>query len=339
MHLTTRSLYFEPHSPRLYLLKFKLNSFNFSFACINSSNDSAFASSRASKLRTETSSPKYQSRKLSDKQIFCISVKRYIIVTRDTITPAYSQAASEKFEFETTKSGVNTLVVEIDNILKNNDEECLVNFIFELRYKELTEIIPSSEEFDSDEILMEKKVTRLTFEGSQLGAFFLTNRSIYYYGLLNVVSEPTQNIPFTNVVLALKYKHLHKDTGLSLFTHSFPVIFLFENREQRDSIYEFLLAKVKFVPIEQEVPRIVDKWVKGSISNFEYLMFLNHISNRSVLDPAQYPVFPWVLKNYHGKGKNYLDINLNIISNYRDLTRPVGTLNESRLIRYQVSHT
>jgi hypothetical protein len=202
-----------------------------------------------------------------------------------------------------------------------------------LRYKELTEIIPTSEEFDSDEILMDRKVTRLTFEGVQLGAFFLTTRSIYYYGLLNVVSDTTLSISFVNIVIALKYKHLHSDTGLAIVTHHFHVIFLFENSERRNSIYEFLLAKVKFLPLEQEIPRITEKWTKGMISNFEYLMFLNHASHRSVLDPAQYPVFPWVLKNYHGK-----DLNLNSSSNFRDLARPIGTLNESRLVRYQVSH-
>ena len=223
-------------------------------------------------------------------------------MTRDKISPAYSQPASEKFEFEASKTGANTLSIELDNILRYNEEEGLVNFIFDLRYKELTEIIQSSEEFDSDEVLMEKKVTRLTFEGCQLGAFFLTNKSIYYYGLLNVVSDTTFNITFSNIVIALRYKHLHRDTGLSIFTHSFSVIFLFENAEQRNSIYEFLLSKVKFVPIELEIPRITEKWKNGLIGNFEYIMFLNHISNRSVLNPAQYPVFPWVLKNYHAKG-------------------------------------
>lgn len=339
MHLTTRSLFFQPNSQRISLLKFKLNSFEFSFSSTPVQTENSFAAtSRNSKFRTETNSPKYQSRKIIDRPSFFISCKRFILVTRDKITPAYSQTAVEKFEFETNQQDLNRLAIELDMVMRYSDEEGFVNFIFGLRYKELAEIIKTSEEFDSDEVLMERKATRLIFEGIQLGAFFLTNRSLHFYGLINAIPDSAMHIMFKTIVLVTKYRHLHKDVGLSLFTHSEPVLFLFENIEQRDGIYEFLLVKLKFKPVENEIPKMVEKWKNGTISNFEYLMFLNNVSNRSVCDAAQYPVFPWVLKNFHGKGRRYIEILLNTPNNFRDLKKPVGALNEARLMRYIVMH-
>ena len=39
-------------------------------------------------------------------------------------------------------------------------------------------------------------------------------------------------------------------------------------------------------------------WVNGRVTNFEYLMFLNHQAGRSFKDLTQYPVFPWVIQDY-----------------------------------------
>ena len=36
----------------------------------------------------------------------------------------------------------------------------------------------------------------------------------------------------------------------------------------------------------------------GALSNFDYIMELNTLASRSYSDLAQYPVFPWVLRDY-----------------------------------------
>ena len=38
--------------------------------------------------------------------------------------------------------------------------------------------------------------------------------------------------------------------------------------------------------------------MNGKVTNFEYLMFLNHQAGRSFKDLTQYPVFPWVIQDY-----------------------------------------
>lgn len=58
-----------------------------------------------------------------------------------------------------------------------------------------------------------------------------------------------------------------------------------------------------------------------------HLSFLNNsLADRTCHDLTQYPVFPWVLSDYVSE-----TINLNDPKYYRDLTKPIGALNEDRL--------
>ncbi len=43
---------------------------------------------------------------------------------------------------------------------------------------------------------------------------------------------------------------------------------------------------------------VTQRWERGEISNFEYLMCLNTLAGRSYNDLMQYPVFPWIVSDY-----------------------------------------
>eukprot|EP00111_Clytia_hemisphaerica_P022278 TCONS_00065481-protein len=73
------------------------------------------------------------------------------------------------------------------------------------------------------------------------------------------------------------------------------------------------------------VSKLTTKWVDREISNFEYLMQLNTISGRTYNDLAQYPVFPWVITDFESD-----TIDLENPDIYRDLTKPVGAINEKK---------
>eukprot|EP00727_Mastigamoeba_balamuthi_P004853 m51a1_g14366 hypothetical protein (2192) ;mRNA; f:232687-241228 len=68
------------------------------------------------------------------------------------------------------------------------------------------------------------------------------------------------------------------------------------------------------------------QWLKGSMSNFDYLMALNVLAGRTFNDLAQYFVFPWVLTDYSSE-----KIDLRDVLVFRDLSKPVGALNPARL--------
>ncbi|KAJ7639738.1 beach-domain-containing protein [Mycena polygramma] len=67
------------------------------------------------------------------------------------------------------------------------------------------------------------------------------------------------------------------------------------------------------------------RWQTREISNFTYISILNHISGRTPSDATQYPIFPWVLKDYTSS-----TLDLSNPDSYRDLTKPMGALTEAR---------
>lgn len=40
------------------------------------------------------------------------------------------------------------------------------------------------------------------------------------------------------------------------------------------------------------------QWQRGHISNYQYLLHLNNLADRSCNDLSQYPVFPWIIADY-----------------------------------------
>ena len=125
----------------------------------------------------------------------------------------------------------------------------------------------------------------------------------------------------------------HRQTGFELFTKEGKnyIFNVYETNILRD-IFQLLKAlnpNISAYLNKQEAfksSNLQTKWVNGEISNFEYLMGLNTLAGRSLNNLSQYPIFPWVLINYHTP-----TIDLDDPLNYRDLSLPIGALNPNRL--------
>jgi hypothetical protein len=104
-------------------------------------------------------------------------------------------------------------------------------------------------------------------------------------------------------------------------------------RDVRDSVYRCMCRQQALEGIPYELSpskrlakaQLTKKWQKWEISNFDYLMHLNTIAGRTYNDVTQYPVFPWILRDYKSS-----TLDLNDPSIYRDLSKPMGALNENR---------
>jgi hypothetical protein len=64
-------------------------------------------------------------------------------------------------------------------------------------------------------------------------------------------------------------------------------------------------------------------WMSRTISNFEYLMWLNTVAGRSFNDMSQYPVFPWIIANYTSQ-----KLALTDPKTFRDLRWSMGAQHE-----------
>ena len=71
-------------------------------------------------------------------------------------------------------------------------------------------------------------------------------------------------------------------------------------------------------------------WLKGELSNFDYLMILNIASGRSFQDLTSYPVFPWIIADYKSE-----TLNLSDPETFRDLSKPMGAIGDKRCQQFQ----
>ncbi|KAL2720725.1 WD repeat and FYVE domain-containing protein 3-like isoform X1 [Vespula squamosa] len=75
---------------------------------------------------------------------------------------------------------------------------------------------------------------------------------------------------------------------------------------------------------------VTQRWVRGEISNFQYLMHLNTLAGRSYNDLMQYPIFPWILADYDSE-----ELDLTDPSTFRDFSKPMGAQSPERLLQFK----
>ena len=71
---------------------------------------------------------------------------------------------------------------------------------------------------------------------------------------------------------------------------------------------------------EQSVGHVQRLWLEGALTNFDYLTSLNKLAGRSFNDLMQYPVFPFVLRDYHSH-----ELDLEDPAAFRYVLPPSGT--------------
>lgn len=72
------------------------------------------------------------------------------------------------------------------------------------------------------------------------------------------------------------------------------------------------------------------RWLRGELSNFQYLMLVNTMAGRTFNDLTQYPVFPWVIADYTSE-----ELDLSDPRSYRDLTKPMGCQSLERQMEFK----
>jgi hypothetical protein len=103
-----------------------------------------------------------------------------------------------------------------------------------------------------------------------------------------------------------------------------------ENKQTQKSDKMLLLKLNKVLFYSQKfnyspnaaVEELFTQWKANKISNFKYLNLLNKYAGRSYLDPANYPVFPWIISSYDAPTYKY-----------RDLSKTIGALVHLNLLR------
>ena len=142
-------------------------------------------------------------------------------------------------------------------------------------------------------------------------------------------------------------RYLLRRIALEFFFTSGPPHFLcFEDRDARKRVHQRIVSldppqlvkSSKYINstrnlLDARHPQLVEDWQQWRISNFEYLMRLNTLAGRSYNDLTQYPVMPWVLRDYTS---DTLDIENRETwpQTFRDLSKPIGAQEPERAKRF-----
>ncbi|GMF38763.1 unnamed protein product [Phytophthora fragariaefolia] len=154
------------------------------------------------------------------------------------------------------------------------------------------------------------------------------------------------SIKYSNVKQFCRIKYQLRPVGIEFFDTSGSTYFLqLETAADREEIVKILfqmplvnsifwspvLRTGALAPSIKRIRQAVTKrWLRGAISNFEYLIHLNTLAGRSFNDITQYPVFPWVIADYTS---DFLDLEAR--DTFRDLSKPMGAVGESRAAQFR----
>uniref|UniRef100_A0A8C8S2P0 Neutral sphingomyelinase activation associated factor n=1 Tax=Pelusios castaneus TaxID=367368 RepID=A0A8C8S2P0_9SAUR len=181
----------------------------------------------------------------------------------------------------------------------------------------------------SETLHMECEAEMVTPLVTNPGHVCITDANLYFQPL-NGYPKPVVHITMHNVRRIYKRRHGLMPLGLEVFCTENDLcsdIYLkFYNSQDRDELYFHIATYLENHITEQTAESYMLQWQRGHISNYQYLLHLNNLADRSCNDLSQYPVFPWIIADYSS-----LELDLTRPETFRDLSKPVGALNKERL--------
>lgn len=201
------------------------------------------------------------------------------------------------------------IIKEAGEFQEQSPEE-LFNQRSDRRLREIASLRPKSIRWNLSEI-SHVYLRRYRLRDSSLELFFIPSGGTAYgdFGLYS---------PSTSIFLDFgpgREGHVRRDDAA----------FAIMQRSPPQAIKQWPDRSAQF--LHDQLSRLTMGWVEGRITNFDYLLHLNMLSGRSYNDICQYPVFPWVLADYTSEEIP----DLTARKSFRDLSKPVGALNEVRL--------
>lgn len=165
----------------------------------------------------------------------------------------------------------------------------------------------------------------------QPGALLVTTEGVYFQ-MATLAEEGglvTHWPRYDVVAFARRYDGL-KDSAVEIYWRDgTSTLFAVEKARDREKIVQALGNK-RCLTDRDFVVQALEEWNAGRLSNLDYLLALNAAAGRTFHDLSRYPVVPWVLSDYTSE-----TLDLTNPKSFRDLTKPMGALEEKRLSYFQ----
>ncbi|CAH2285272.1 FAN isoform X1 [Pelobates cultripes] len=266
----------------------------------------------------------------------------YLIKEQNTVAPYRIERGENRFIFQLEESRKLEDVVQTLHQLqrasyldKLGDQTAMITAILQSRLAR-TLFDKNSFQSVSETSNMECEAEMVTPLVSNPGHVCITDKCLYFQPL-NGYPKPVVYISLPDIRRIYKRRHMLMPVGLEVFCTENDLcsdIYLkFYNPKDRDGLYYYIAAYLENHLAEQTADCYMLQWQMGHISNYQYLLHLNNLADRSCNDLSQYPVFPWVLSDYTSS-----ELDLNTADTFRDLGKPIGALNKERLERLMMRY-
>lgn len=285
-----------------------------------------------------------------------------IHISTSSYTTMKPEGRDEPYEFfkgEMSRWSFHLTYAAVEDMLPNMQQMLVIS---RLRGKEFQEMhdaflkeLEAGNTFDigclenpsEEKVLFQVNAMLVSQLTKELGVFVITDRNVYFQPLHNISGgEKVKWHPLSQIIASVRRRSSLKDLGIEFFFSmpskrrkttswgaqtAFIVFQTFDDREKVLSILENEFKKDHIVShlLEadgEHLNKVTLAWQRGILSNFEYLLYCNTASGRSFNDLTQYPIFPWVVKDFTSN-----ELDLRDVGSFRDLTKPIGALNPKRL--------
>uniref|UniRef100_A0A674HGY2 Neurobeachin-like protein 2 n=1 Tax=Taeniopygia guttata TaxID=59729 RepID=A0A674HGY2_TAEGU len=200
---------------------------------------------------------------------------------------------------------------------------------------ELPEEDTADEESQKEKLILSEDCELITVIDVIPGRLEVTTQHIYFFDG-SIEKEEGVGFDFKWHLSQIREIHLRRynlrRSALEIFLTDQTNYFLNFTKEVwvRNKVYSRILSlrspNISGTRSPQELFKasgLMQKWVNREITNFDYLIQLNTMAGRTYNDLAQYPVFPWILRDYTSE-----ELDLNNPAVFRDLSKPIGVVNE-----------
>eukprot|EP00898_Chlorokybus_atmophyticus_P003046 jgi/Chlat1/3742/Chrsp259S03886 len=197
----------------------------------------------------------------------------------------------------------------------------------------------------SERILADLPAAHVTPLIKEPGRLVVTQANVYFQPL-HALAQPVLHQPMQSIAAVARRRHALRPLGLELFFSDKPwpsdfpaggasAFFAFRSEAVRETAMAALVSAVPvnaaaagslLEPDSGWLKKVAAAWCDGRLTNRDYLLFLNLAAGRSFCDLALWPVMPWVLLDYTSSSAD-----LTNPKSFRDLSKPIGALNPTRL--------
>ncbi|XP_057822900.2 uncharacterized protein LOC131035250 [Cryptomeria japonica] len=344
LQLCSKSIFFEPDSLSLPIIRFPMNKVK-----------------SVEALKGKSLFPKYSHDKFEGRQEgFVLEASLNVTMKENGLDAPYNfEKQDTTWWFSLEFSPVQQFLKQAQsfisiNLLPNMERDMI---LYNTRaQKEARAQFDTTNLVDlSEKIFLDVPSAQVTPLVREAGRLIITQTRLYFQPMFNLNDDnPVRSEPLSAIIAVARRRHALRQVGLEIFfkeedntfknvtgsglAYGASAFFTFQSVEVRNNAAANLLDKIQgqahlavimgsLLEAESRIVQSVAKaWQEHQLSNYDYLMYLNLAAGRSFCDLTQWPVMPWILRNYRSRVLDLTDPEY-----FRDLSKPIGALNPERL--------